>query len=267
MFKKRYFLIFSLSLIFVLSFTNCEYQKVKKSSDTKLKYTKAMEYYAKADYGRALTLLEDIMAIYKGTDEGQDVLFKYSYCNYYLKDFILAGYYFRKFAETYPTGKYTEEARYMGAYCYFLDAPKSKLDQTTTLKALQEFQFFISKYPNSSKMPECNDAIDKLRIRLEKKSYENAKLYLNIGYYNAAVISLKNSIIEFPDTQYYEQILFDILQAQYLYASQSITEKQKERYSEALSDYNELLKKYPTSQFLKPAEKIKKDTERKIAKL
>ncbi len=264
MFEKRthFVLLFSLIILFTLS--NCEYQKIKKSKDSKLKYTKATEYYEKGEYGRALTLFEDIMAIYKGTEEGQDVLFKYSYCNYYLKDYILAGYYFRKFAETYPTGKYTEESRYMSAYCYYLDAPKSKLDQTTTYNALQEYQFFISKYPNSPKMSECNDAIDNLRMRLEKKSYENAKLYLNIGYYNAAVISLKNSLTEFPDTKFQEDILYDILEAQYLYAEKSVADKQKERYAETITAYSDLLKNYPASKYLKSAEKIKKDVEKKM---
>jgi outer membrane protein assembly factor BamD len=263
--KVQYFL--PLALILLIVQPSCKYQKIKKSKDSKVKYEAAVKYFEEKEYGRALTLFEDVMAIYKGTEEGQDVLFKYSYCNYYLEDYILAGYYFRKFAETYPNAKNTEESRYMSAYCYFLDAPKYKLDQGTTNKALQEYQFFISKYPNSSRIAECNETIDKLRYRLEIKSYESAKLYLKIGYYNAAVISFKNCLTEFPDTQFEEEILYDILIAQNMYAEKSVSEKQKERYTETVATYNDLVKKYPATKHLKSAEKINADALQKLTKL
>jgi outer membrane protein assembly factor BamD len=44
----------------------------------------------------------------------------------------------------------------------------------------------------------------------------SAKLYYNLGDYKAAVIALNNSIEQFPETKYREEIMFLILKASYL---------------------------------------------------
>jgi len=246
--------------------SSCKYSKVKKGNDHKAKYEMANMFYEKEKYAKALTLYEDIVPIYRGTEKGQDVFYKYSYCNYYLEDYILAGYYFRKFAETYPKSKMTEDARFMSAYCYYLDAPKSKLDQQTTYKALEEFQLYISKYPNSVKMNQCNELVDKLRDRLEKKSFDNSKLYYNIGYYNAAIIALQNSLNDFPDSEYREEIQFYILKSSYMYAMESINDKQTERFNKTKGYYNDFIKKYPDTKYKKDADKIYADTDKFLTK-
>ncbi len=262
MLNKKAGSILVITLTLIITISGCKYSKVKKGTDHKAKLEMADGFYAKEKYAKALTLYEDIVPIYKGTEKGQDVFYKYSYCNYYLKDYILAGYYFRKYAETYPKSKLTEDARFMSAYCYFLDAPKSKLDQETTYRALEEFQLYISKYPNSVKMVQCNELVDKLRDRLEKKSFDNAKLYLDIGYYNAAVIAMQNSLKDFPDTDYREQLSYLIIKASYLYAMESIDVKQNERFEKTQKYYNDFIKKFPGTKYKKEAEKIYADADK-----
>ena len=65
----------------------------------------------------------------------------------------------------------------MAAYCYFLESPSPTLDKTNTLKAIEELQAFIDKYPNSDKIDECNNLIDKLTIKIHNKAFKIAKLY------------------------------------------------------------------------------------------
>ena len=55
------------------------------------------------------------------------------------------------------------------------------LDQTNTYDALKELQLFINTYPNSSRIPECNDLIDKLRTKLEYKDYQDSQNVLQDG--------------------------------------------------------------------------------------
>jgi len=254
-------LIFILPLLGILLFgTSCEFKKAKKLTNPKEKLAKAREYFEKEDFNRAMILLEPLVPIFKGQKEGEEVFYKYSHCNYALQDYILAGYYFRKFANTYPTSDLTEDARYMSAYCYYMDAPKSKLDQETTHKALSEFQFFITKYPESDRVQECNETVDQLRIRLEQKAYDNAKLYYDLGYYNAAVVSLKSMLRDFPDSKYREEAYFYIIKAKFDYAENSIVTKRSERYQEAFSACNILIKKFPATEFIKEMEEIKKES-------
>lgn len=251
-------------LIISLLYSSCAYNKIKKGEDSAEKYRLGVELYGQEKYGKAIPLLEDIIPVYKGTTKGEEVFYKYAYCNYQLRDYILAGYYFRKFAETYPIGQFTEDARYMSAYCYYLDAPKPSLDQETTMNALQEFRFFISKYPNSEKIPECNSLVNDLRDRLETKSFNNAHLYYDLEYYKSAVIALKNSKLDYPDTDYKEEIYYTIMSAYFLYAKNSIEEKQKERYTDAINAQKDFVQRFPDSKYIKDAEKILKESKEHI---
>src|SRR3546814_15684119 len=88
--------------------------------------------------------------------------------------------------------------------------------------SIEQFQLYLDLYPASVKVDECNRFIDELRAKLERKSYENAQLFYTIGYYPAAIISLKNSLSQFPDTDFREDIEFLILTSNYLYAKNSI---------------------------------------------
>jgi len=259
---------FFISIILSVSFLqSCEFSTAKKIQDPEKKYTKALEYYDAGKYAKTQILLENVILSLRMTKNGEDALYKYADSYYHLKDYILAGYYFRKYTTDYPKGTYAENAQFMSAKCYYLDAPKSKLDQQATLTALKEFELFITKYPDSKRIEECNNLVDELRAKLEEKSYLNAKLYYDIGYFNAASIALKNSIKDYPDTKYKEDIMYLIVKSKYKYAQNSIITKQKERYEETLKAYNTFIEKYPSSNYLKELNTIKKNIEKEILKL
>ena len=161
----RKFLVILFSAIVVLSSCS-KYQKILKSSDYSLKFTKAKEYYDKKDYVRALPLFEELMTVYRGTSKAEDCFFFYSYCKYGLEDYLLASYHFKNFYKTFPKSERAEEAMYLNAYCYYLDSPRYTLDQSNTLLAINEFQLFLTMYPNSVKVTECNELMDKLMLKL-----------------------------------------------------------------------------------------------------
>ena len=258
-----YLLVFTLAIFA----SSCKYQKLLKSSDHDLKYTKAKEYYENKDYARAMSLFEQLIPIYRGTDKGEEVSYLFAYCNYYQKDYILAGHYFRRFAGSFPNSEHAKESNFMSAYCYYLDAPKPSLDQETTRKAIQEFGLYIGRYPDSERIDECNDLIEELRRRLEKKSYDNAMLYYKVSSYNAAVVSLKESLKQYPDTEYREDILYYIIKANYKYAIMSIYGKTRERLEDALKAYKTFIKAYPNSDYGKEVTRIHDDIQKKLGNL
>jgi len=245
----------------------CHYQKLLKSTDNELKYTKAKEYYQNKDYARAMELFDQLIPIFRGTDKGEEINYLYAYCNYYMKDYIMAGHYFRKFTESFPLSEYTPEAAFLSAYCYYLDAPKPSLDQETTKRAIVEFELYISKYPLSNKIEECNKLMDELRYRLEKKSYDNAMLYYNLGQYKAAVIALKSGLKEFPDSKFREDILYYTLRSSYLYAINSIYTKSKERLNDAVKDYKSFVRAYPESKYKKEVARLNDDINKRVGKV
>jgi outer membrane protein assembly factor BamD len=233
------------------------YQKLLKSSDNELKYTKALAYFEKGDYLKSQQLFEQIMAFFKGTDKAEKIAYYNANCYYKQKDYILAGYYFRSFSTNFSSSIYAEEALYLSAYCSYLDSPRSSLDQTSTSEAISSLQVFINQYPKSDRVTECNKLIDELRAKLEKKDIDIAMLYYKMSDYKASVVSLNNVLKDYPDTKSKELILFSILQAKYEYAIKSVYEKRRERLSVAMDSYDELVAGFPVGEYSDKALAIK----------
>jgi len=259
MFKNKGLLFISFILLITISFTGCKskFEKLRLSTDIAKKYQEAIRLYNKKDYTKALTLFDDLVQRYRGRAEAEDLYYYFAYTNYRLKDFLSARYHFKIFADTYPSSPKAEECRFLAAYCFYLDSPNFSLDQENTYKAIEALQLFINIYPSSDRVAEASKLILDLRDKLEVKSYENAKLFLDIGDYQAAVIAFKNSAKDFPDTKYAEEMEFLTIQAQYLYAKNSLETKQEARYNEAIEEYNRFIDKYPKTTYLKKAEEFK----------
>lgn len=253
-------------ILLVSLFLGCrsEYEKLKRSPDVAKKYEKAKEYYNKKDYYRALPLFEELVTIFRGTDEAETIYYYYAYCNYGMKDLLAARFHFKTFADTYPNSKYAEECRFMAAYCYYFESPTYSLDQENTYKAVEALQLFINLYPESERVKESNELIDKLRAKLELKSYDIAKLYYNIGDYKSAVISFRNSIDDFPDTKYREEMEFLMIKSSYLYAKNSVENKQMERYAETVKLFDTFVENYSSSEYMKDANGINRDAMKQL---
>jgi outer membrane protein assembly factor BamD len=263
MFRKATFLV--LAAIAVLLTSCSRYQRLVKSGDNELKYKKAVEYYENEDYYRAMQLFDQLIPVFRGTDKAESIYYMYANAYYKQQDYILASHYFQRFTANFPRSEKAEECAFMSAYCLYLDSPRYSLDQTSTLEAVKELQLFIDQYPNSSRLQECNELIDKLREKLEKKYYEIAKLYYKMSSYKSAVTSFDNLINDFPDTDYREESMFLILKANYKYALNSVAEKRKERFTEAMKKYNDFASLYPESLYMKEARNIYEDIKTQIS--
>jgi len=266
MFKFRRIGFISFTVVLLMTAQGCKskFEKLRESTDIAKKYQEAVKLYEKKDYNKALILFDDLVQRYRGRAEAEDLYYYFAYTNYKLKDYTTARYHFKTFADTYPSSPKAEECRYMGAYCFYLESPTFSLDQGNTIRAIEALQLFINLYPRSERVEEASKLIQDLRDKLEIKSYENAKLYFNIGDYKSAVIAFKNSMRDFPDIKYAEEMEFLTIKSQYLYAKNSFEEKQEERFLEAIQLSNDFADNYPSSKYLKEAEQLKKDSEKDI---
>lgn len=242
--------LFYISLIFT-AFGCSEYQKVLKSTDLDLKYTKAVEYYEDEKYNKAYPLFDELLTLYRGTKKAADVYYYYAYTNYYLKDYIFAAYHFKNFSTTFPNHEKNEELAYMVGYCYYLESPSYSLDQSYTFKAINEIQLFVNTHPDSERLADSNKLIIELRRKLEKKSFERALQYYKTRYYQAATVAFANTLNNFPDTQYQEEILLYKFQATFELAKNSIETKKLQRFIESKTAYLDLINHFPESAKLK----------------
>lgn len=259
---------FSIYVLVLVMLSGCsKYQKALKNPDPNKKLEVAQAYYNKKDYYRASVLFEQLQDNFTGTAMAEKVIFYSAYCNFGLRNYPLAGYQFKSYFENFPTGQWAEECLYMNAYCQFLESQSYYLDQTDTYKAAEALKLFVSVYPDSKYVSECNILLDKLRAKLAMKAYKGAKLYYNIGEYKSAIVALQNVVRDYPEIAQKEELDFLTLKSHYLLANNSIEEKQEERYKEGLEFYNYFTTEYPGSKYMAEAKKIQASIQLALQKI
>lgn len=259
MFLKKVNLFYIFVILLVTSACS-GYEKLLKSNDYELKYKKAFEYYADEDYSKAMNLFEQLIPVYRGTQRADSVNFYHAMCNYNMGDYLLAGHHFKNFATIYGNSPFAEDAEYLSAYCHYKNSPRPSLDQESTYKAIEAFQLFMIKYPNSERMEDANRIIKELENKLVEKSYMSAKLYYDLGNYKASIIALNNSLIEYPNTKFREEIKYLILKSHFLLADNSVESKRRERFQETLDEYYSFVDEFPNSEYIKDVNKIYQET-------
>ena len=262
-----------LLLCIVFFATSCgEYQEILKSEDTALKYATAERLYNEAEaeeddskrkYKKALRLFEQLVPEFRGKPQGQKLVYMYADTYYELGDYYLAGYQFERFAESYPESVKQEEAAFKSAKSYYFLSPPYNLDQSQTLKAIQELQEYINRFPESGKLEEANQLMSELRIKLEKKAYEIAKQYHHTRDYKAAIAAFDNFISEYPGSPFREEAIFYKFDSAYKYAINSYAYAMPERLAAARDYYEDYLRYYPEGKFIAEAKEAISDIEEK----
>lgn len=253
--------------------TSCgEYNKVLKCTDYEYKYEAAKSYFAQGQNTKAATLLEDLITILKGTSSGEESLYMLSMAYYNQGDYVTAAQYLNTYYTTYPRGKYTEQARFNAGRALYLDTPEPRLDQSSTVKAIQELQMFMEYFPRSERKDEAQNMIFELQDKLVEKDYLSAKLYYDLGDYTgnssysttgnnylAAIVTAQNILKDYPYTKLREDISILILRARYDMAKASVDEKKEERMRDTIDEYYAFINEFPESKYLAEAEKMFKN--------
>jgi len=246
-------------LVLIIGLASCSNKLTKtlKSTDSEYKLKVAESYYAEKKYNNAQVLFEDLFPVFKGTAKFEDLYYKYAYSAYYLKDYITAENLFKTFVETFPNSGKAEEADFMRAYCFYKQSPKPALDQTNTTKAMGQMQAFINNHPLSARVPEATSIIDEARAKLEVKDLKSAQLYYDLGFYKAAAIAFSALLDNYPDTRTADEYKLMVIKSYYLYANNSIEEKQVERYDKVVTECTEFIDRFPESKLITTVESYK----------
>src|SRR5688572_3897417 len=261
---QRVRLVFVYVLVLVVGVSCSKFRKIEKNPDWRVKYEAGMNYYAKKDYYRASILFDQILPIIRGLPEAEKVQFYLAYCQYNQRLFLLSSEQFKSFYEIYGRGALAEEARYMYAYSLYKSSPGVNLDQSGSIEAMTSMQEFLNRFPNSKFKDQAVDVIFTTQVKLEKKGFDNARQYVKMRSYKAAIVAMNSFKINFPDSKYQEEANYLILYSQFKLAEASIFSKQRERYKEVVENYKLFIDRYPESKFLKEAEKLYIDSTAKL---
>lgn len=266
---KKY--VISLAILATL-LTSCasEFNRVYKTTDNDYKYEFAKECFARGKFTQAITLLQELVTIQKGTDNAQECLYMLAMAEYCDRDYESASETFKKYYQTYPKGIYAEQAAFYIGQSLYQSTPEPRLDQTSTVNAISAYQDFLDFFPESQLKAKASSRMFELTDKLVLKEYLSAKLYYNLGDYfgncnyggsnfEACIVTSENALKTYPFTTMREDFAVLIMKSKYELARQSVEEKKIERYRDAEDECYGFINEYPESVERKTAERyIKK---------
>jgi len=255
-----------IAAVFTLASCKSQHESLLNSNDADAKYKAAFEYFNNGKYSKAASVFESLAVLTDGTERDDTVRYYWGLSNYKAKDYYTADTNFEKFVESYPMSPFTSEARYLRLDCLFRQTLRYELDQTPTYKAMNAISEYILEYPSSEHMQSCRDMLVDLGNRLDKKAYENARLYYKMEDYLASRVAFRNVLKDDAENIYREDILYYIAMSSYKYAYLSVPEKQKERYLVFVDDYFNFIGELPQSHYRRELDAVYRRAQRAMGK-
>ena len=260
--------IIALCMAFLMTGCTSEFSSVLKSSDKDFKYEYAKQCFAQGKFDNAITLLSEVVTAQKGRQNAQESLYMLAMAQYCNRDYEAASATFRKYFQSYPKGDFAEQASFYVGQSLFESMPDPRLDQSSTVGAINAYQNFMDYFPESSLREEAQKRLFILQDNLVMKEYLSAELYYNLGgyfgninsntesNYESCIITAENALKAYPYTSMREKFSLLIMKSKFELAQNSSEEKRVERYRDAEDECYGFLNEFPESENCKTAEKF-----------
>jgi outer membrane protein assembly factor BamD len=162
-----------------------------------------------------------------------------------VESLVLAIAEFQEFLSFYPTHQRADYAQYKLGLAHFRQMRAPQRDQTETRDAIREFETFVTRYPNSSLLPEVKNRLREAKDRLSEAEFEVGRFYFRIHWYPGAIERLTALLHDDPE--------FTSRDGAYYYLGESLL--QVGRKAEALPLFEKLVAEFEKSDYLDDAEK------------
>ena len=243
-----------------------EYDTLLNSNDVDQKYTAAFDFFNHGKYNKAAKLFESLAIQTNGTSKDDTVQFYWGMSNYRFKDYYTAETNFAKFLTNFPRSPFADEAAFLRIDCLYRSTMRSELDQKPTYTAMGVISQYLIENPRSTHASTCNRMMKELNERLDKKAYDNAKLYYKMEDYRASRVAFRNVLKDDSENIYREDILYYIAKSSYKFAQLSVESKQKERYLTFVDDYYNFIGELPESAYRKELDVLYKRAQKALGR-
>ena len=258
-------ILFAVALMAVCS-CKSQYDVLLNSNDVDAKFKAAFEYFNDNKFSKAASMFESLSVLTDGEEKDDTVKYYWGLSNYKAKDYYTADTNFEKFLDLYPRSPFASDARFLRLDCMYRQTLRYELDQTPTYRAINSISEYILDYPSSEHIQTCRDMLVDLNERLDRKSYEAAKLYYKMEDYIASRVAFRNVLKDDADNVYREDILYYIAMSSYKYAYLSVPEKQKDRYLTFVDDYFNFIGELPDSHYRKELDAVYRKAQHALGK-
>ena len=240
--NKKQLLIFMIALFIV----GCSSRSTIRPGDSlEVAFEKSMAQFENGRYGDAAQSFETVLSIGRGTQVANDAQYFLAESYYHNRQYLIAATEYRRYATNNPRSPRRAEVEYKEALSHYQMSPRYNLDQTDTYRAIELFQLFTRRYPDSEYAQAARDHIDGLRNKLAQKNFRAAELYLRTNRYEAAAIYFGLTMERYPESRWAERALAKQIESYVAYADNSIRARQEERYQKAVDTYYRYLQIFP----------------------
>jgi len=196
-------LIFTVNLILLISCSSIS----KKELTIQERYDKANKYFSNKKFQKAKNEFQFIIDNEKSNAISLESSFYLAQSLFELKEYEEALYHFNHYSMFSKSIANIELAQFMKCKCLFkLTAPYEN-DQSQSFLCISNIQEFLDNFPNSKYSIDANKMIEDLREKISKKYYEEARLYLKMKKFEAAIYSLNIIFSNYYDTKYYDEAI------------------------------------------------------------
>jgi outer membrane protein assembly factor BamD len=162
-------------------------------------------------------------------------------------NYILAVAKYREFLTLYPSHPKSDYAQLQAAEAYFRQRNSPDRDQTSTQKALEEYQRLLDVYPSSTYVEAARNRVRECRQSLARAEFLAGFFYQHTRQaWRAAILRYEGILSEYPDYDHLDEVLYHL--AECMGAAG--------RQAEALPQLSRLISEYPQSMFVEPAHRL-----------
>jgi outer membrane protein assembly factor BamD len=205
------------------------------------RYDRAVEHFAAAlDFGRATAVAREAQLGLARALAGD-------------RQHLRAGQEYTRFIEFYPDDPRREEVEFERVRTYAALSPQYELDQTDTQTAIDYIRVYLQRYPSGAHTTEAAALLDVLTEKLARKRYESARLYERRDLYEAAVLTYRSVLEDYPASTWADDAMVGALRAQVRFAEESVLSRQAERFAAAVEIYGRIQEVFPNSPLLPEA--------------
>ena len=256
-------LILTVSLLFVI---NCGSKKVPKDLTDEQLYDAAMKeltsdkggfpwIFRGRDYDMIFTYLKEIQLRYTYSPYAALAELRTGDAYFEKEEYEQAAIEYEEFLKRHPGHAEAPYATYRLALSYYKEIKSPDRDPLNTRLALQWFNTFIEKYPDSPLVPDARERALRCRDRLARREIYIGNFYSRRDNYKAAADRYKIVVDDYNETQRYQEALYLLGKA---YAK-------SDQYDLARQTLNRLVQEFPNEKYSGKATSLLNDIHGKTA--
>ncbi len=247
--KKRTFFRWAIFLPLTVSLLlGCAGKGLKTiEGNPELLYRDGLNRFNKRDYSEALKRFELLKSNFPDSPPYTVwAELKIGDCHFFQKEYVEAIAVYEEFKKVHPTHEEIPYVLYQIGMAYFNQMLTYDRDQTSTQKALSNFEYLVANYPPSLFTERTKEKMGLCRKRLADHEFYIGNFYYKNGKFMAASVRFQGLIDKFPKMPEEDNILF-LLGKSYLQLDQG------EKATEA---FNKIVNEYPKSSYYREAKAI-----------